>query len=119
MAIDIDVSGMTAGEMADLGAALGCKTMRQVQVKLLEAQAMGEQGDMPLDMLVPMMWLARKSVDPSFTLEQARAMPFSQLTEGFDDPNASGGEPAESSPSSSGPSVPSTTTRRGSSGRSK
>jgi hypothetical protein len=121
MAVAIDMTGMTAGEMADLGAALGCTTMRQVQVKLLAAQAMGEaDGDMPLDMLVPMMWIARRASDPAFTLEMAREMPFSELLEGFAVPNAGGGEPAEpSSPTSSVRSVRSTATRRASSGRSK
>lgn len=97
MAIAVDMSGMTAGEMADLGAALGCSTFRQVQAKLLAAQKMAEEsGDMPLDMLVPMMWLARRANAPGFTLEMARSMPFTELAQGIEIPNAEGGETAAS-----------------------
>lgn len=97
MAFAFDLSGMTAGEMADLGAALGCTTFKQVQTKLLAAQALTEDGDLPLDMLVPMMWLARRAVDPTFTLEQARSMPFTELAAGLSDPNALGGQAADAS----------------------
>lgn len=87
---------MTAGELADLGAALGCATMRQVQAKMEAAAAMGGDGDMPLDMLVPMMWIARRATDPSFTLEMARELPFAELIKGFDAPNGGGGDTAAS-----------------------
>ena len=119
MAVEMDLNGMTAGEMAELGAALGCTTFRQVQAKMTAAQAMAADGDLPLDMLVPMMWLSRKAVDPAFTLEQARTMPLVDLVAlggATQSPNADGGQAAESSATSSGRSARSTTTRRGSSG---
>lgn len=117
MAIDVDMSGMTAGELADLGAALGCSTFKQVQAKLEAAEAMAKDGDMPLDMLVPMMWLHRRQSDPAFTLEMARSMPFTELVQGLPGPNAAGGETAESLPDSSDRSVRSITSRQRSSGR--
>lgn len=100
MAVAVDLSGMTAGEMADLGAALGCTTFKQVQAKLLATGEMAKDGDLPLDMLVPMLWIARRATDPSFTLEQAATMPFTELAAAAAEilgPNAEGGQAAESS----------------------
>lgn len=99
--MSVDLSGITAGEMADLGAALGCTTFKQVQAKLLSAQAMAADEDLPLDMLVPMMWLSRRAEDHTFTLEMAREMPIAQLAQlagAVPDPNAGGGTSADSSP---------------------
>ena len=119
MPIEIDLNSISAGEMADLGAALGCTTVKQIQSQLERAQALSQDGDVPLNMLVPLMWLARRSVEPGLSLEQARNMPFTELMEGLTVPNVSGGKTAASSATSSALSARSTTTRRKNSGRSK
>ena len=115
MAISIDTSGMTAGELSDLAGALGCRTLKQLQTKIAEVQALGTEGDLPIDIIVPFIWVARRAVDPSFTLEQARNLPVSEMEAMF--PNDQGGQAAPSSGSSSARSATSTGGRRRNSGR--
>jgi len=77
MALGFDLSGMTAGETRDLGMALGCNTLPEMEAKIASI----DTGNLPLDVMVPMLWLAARQSRPTLTLSQAAGMPLTELTE--------------------------------------
>lgn len=85
MQMNIDMNGITTAELVELGQAIGCSTILETRNRVEEALAFSkETGDVELAMLVPMMWMAKREIDPSLTLDQARRMPFVELARGLE-----------------------------------
>lgn len=77
---EMDLSGLTAGEMIELGQALGCSTAKETQAKMQQLAEMAGKGDVPLEAIIPFLWLAAKQSRPGLTLAQARNIPFSEVS---------------------------------------
>lgn len=75
MGFKFDLSGLTAGEIRDLGGALGCKTLQDIQARIADV----DESNVPLDMLVPILWLSRRASEPGFTLEMAENLPMDEF----------------------------------------
>ena len=101
MKLTLDFDELTVGDIEDFEAACG-----------IDITAIGP-GNMPTKALAPLIWITERRRNPAFTLEDARAVKFSDLEYG--------GPPAGAGPAGSRagsrPSRSSTASPRRSSGR--
>lgn len=75
-----NLEDMTADELVELGRVLGCTTKNQIFDRMDAAFRMAkETGDVELDMVLPMLWLAKRAIDPTFTYEQAKSIGIREL----------------------------------------
>lgn len=84
---ELDLSGITIGEMTDLALALGCKDTKEAQGRLRALhQQSQETGSVPIDALIPFVWIAARQSRPGLTLAQARDLPMNDVNALFPAP---------------------------------
>lgn len=72
-----DLDSLSPDEATMLAEVLKVNTLEQLQARFAEIKP----GHTPIPLMKPLLWLARRQDDPSFTFEQAGSMPLTQLIE--------------------------------------
>lgn len=77
LTLTVDLNDLTLGELADFEDAAGADAVDQ----LIGASktGKGEQPRMSAKTMVALVWIMQRRTDPSFTLEQARAVKVTEL----------------------------------------